>query len=170
MTDINQVLLLGRLGRDPEHKATSNNPVANMSLVTARKWKDRDGNWQEKPTWHRIVAWGYLADQARDRLHKGDLVLVQGELETREWTDREGAKRTTTEVNARMLQLVTSPGGEGQRSGGYGGGGGGYGQGGGQSGGYGGGYGGGQQGGVYSPPSGQPTGGAAVPDDDDIPF
>lgn len=164
MADINRVTLLGRVGKDPEIKDLGSSQVANFSVATGSRWKDRDGNWQEKTQWHRVVAWRWLADRVREHLTRGCLVYVEGELETREWADRDGNKRYMTEVNAKAVHPIGAAPEAQQGGGGYGGGGG---Q---RSGSYGqsGGYGGGQQGGGYSPPASQPRPGA--PTDDDLPF
>jgi len=180
----NKVFLIGNLGRDPEVRSTpSGQPVANFSIATSRRWKDRDGNRQEQTEWHHIVCWGRQAEIAGQYLTKGKQIFVEGRLQTRSWDDRNsGEKRYRTEVICDNFQMLGgAPSGGGGGGGGYGGGGGGYGGGGG------GGYGGGGQGGGGGY-GGEPGGGAGQggqggggdygpgpdyggePDDDDIPF
>lgn len=108
MGSLNRVQLIGRLGRDPEVRNTASSVVANFSLATSERFKDRDGNQQEKTEWHKVVAWGKLAELARDYLTSGREVYVEGSIESREWTDKEGAKRTTVEIKARELVFLGS--------------------------------------------------------------
>jgi single-strand DNA-binding protein len=100
MAGVNKVILLGRLGRDPEIKYTQSNiPVANFSLATSESWKDKTtGEWQETTEWHRVVAWRGQAERAEQKLKKGSQVYIEGHLETRKWTDKDGKERSTTEV------------------------------------------------------------------------
>ena len=163
MGSLNKVLLLGRLGKDPEFKDVGNG-LCSFTLATSERFKDRDGNQQEKTEWHRVTCWGRTAELARDYLRKGSEVFVEGANETREWTDRDGNKRWTTEVKVFRLQFVGGRDQGGQGGGQRGGGGGGYG-GGGQGGGTG--QGGGQQGEGYGQGQGQP---APATTPDDIPF
>ena len=101
----NKVILVGRLGQDPELKYTpSGAAVANLSVATNRVWKDKDGNQQKKTDWHRVVAWRQAAEFAGNYLKKGNLVYVEGRLETRSWTDQNDVTRYTTEVIAEALQ------------------------------------------------------------------
>ena len=97
---LNKVLLIGNLGGDPEVRNTANGQaVANFSLATNRKWKDRGGNRQEQTEWHSIVAWGKQAEIAGQYLAKGSRVFVEGRLQTRSWEDKHtGAKRYKTEI------------------------------------------------------------------------
>lgn len=95
---VNKVILVGNLGRDPEIRSTpSGQNVANFSVATTRRWKDRDGNRQEKTEWHNIVAWGKQAEIAGQYLTKGKQVFVEGRLETRSW-EKDGQKHYRTEV------------------------------------------------------------------------
>ncbi|MEC9465728.1 MAG: single-stranded DNA-binding protein [Myxococcota bacterium] len=159
MAGVNKVILMGRLGADPEVRYTPNGQaVAQFSLATSRQWKDNTGQRQEKTEWHRIVAWGKTAELCGEYLSKGRQVYLEGRIEYRTWDDKEGNKRYTTEVIAREVQFIggrndAGGGGDfggGGGGGGYGGGGGGgYGGGGSGGGGYGGGGGGG---GDYGPP------------------
>ena len=102
MSGVNKVFIVGNIGRDPEIKYTQNNvPVANFSVATSESWKDKNtGEWQEKTEWHRIVAWRHLAERVEKYFRKGKQVYVEGKLETRKWTDKDGNDRYTTEIVA----------------------------------------------------------------------
>ena len=107
----NKVVLIGRLGSDPEVKHTqSGTPVATFNLATSETWK-KDGNKQEKTEWHRIVAWERLGEVCGEYLTKGKLILIEGKLQTRSWEDKEGNKRQVTEVVARDMKMLDSKGG-----------------------------------------------------------
>ncbi len=177
---INKVILVGNLGRDPEIRSTASGmPVANLSIATNRRWKDRDGNNQEKTEWHRVVVFGRQAEVAGQYLSRGRQIYVEGRLQTNSWEDRQtGETKYRTEVVCEVFKMLGQRGGGGGGGGYDGGGGGGYGGGGG---GYGGGGGGGQQGGGQQgggqqgggqQGGGQPAGGdmGPEPEDDDIPF
>lgn len=98
---LNKVLLIGRLGRDPEMRYTaSGQPVANFSIATDETYTSKDGQKVEKTEWHRIVVWGKQAEFCGNYLAKGRLVYIEGKLETRKWQDKEGMERTTTEIRA----------------------------------------------------------------------
>lgn len=110
MASVNKVILLGNLGRDPEVRFTQGGtPVANFTMATTDRWSDPSGEKKEKTEWHRIVVWGKQAEIAGEYLKKGRPVFVEGSLQTREWTDREGNKRYTTEARAQRLQLLGRP-------------------------------------------------------------
>ena len=115
---LNKVMLIGRLGRDPELKSTaSGSSVANFSIATDESWKDKEGNRQEKTEWHRIVAWTKLADICGQYLTKGKLVYIEGALQTRSWEDKEGNTRYVTEIKAfRMSMLGSKADGEGTQA------------------------------------------------------
>jgi len=104
---VNKVILVGRLGRDPEVRFTSSGqPVANFSLATDETYKDRAGERQKRTEWHKIVIWGKQAEIAQKYLHKGSLIFLEGRIQTREYTDRDQNKRTSFEIvcsNFRML-------------------------------------------------------------------
>jgi single-strand DNA-binding protein len=126
---VNKVILVGRLGRDPETKYTpSGQAVSNFSLATDETYKDKNGERQKKTEWHRLVVWAKQAEIAQQYLKKGSLIFVEGRLQTREWQDKENQKRSTTEIvvtNFRMLGGRADGGAGAQRSaggGGYGGG------------------------------------------------
>jgi single-strand DNA-binding protein len=106
-SSLNKALLIGHLGRDPEIRYTADgSPVANFSLATNEFWVDKNGTRQERTEWHNIVAWSKLADIAKRYLTKGRQVYVEGRIRTREWDDREGHKRRTTEIIASTLVLL----------------------------------------------------------------
>lgn len=111
MASLNKVMLIGNLGRDPEIRYTPDgSPVANFSLATTDYWTDKGGTRQERTEWHNIVAWSRLADLSKRFLTKGRQVYVEGRLRTREWTDRDGNKRRTTEIIASQMVLLGSRG------------------------------------------------------------
>ena len=119
MASVNKVILLGNLGRDPEVRFTQGGtPVANFTMATTDRWSDPSGEKKEKTEWHRIVVWGKQAEIAGEYLRKGRPVFVEGSLQTREWTDRDGNKRYTTEVRAQRLQLLGRPDDRGAAGGG----------------------------------------------------
>lgn len=96
---VNKVILVGRLGRDPEIRYTSSGqPVANFSIATDESYKDRNGERQKRTEWHRLVVWGKQAEVVQKFLKKGAQAYFEGRLQTREWQDKEGQKKTTTEV------------------------------------------------------------------------
>ena len=120
---INKVILVGNLGSDPELRYTgSGTAVCNFSLATSESYKDRDGNQVENTEWHRIVAWARLAEICGEYLKKGRQVYIEGQLQTRQWEDKDGNTKYTTEIKAREMQML---GGRDDNSGGgnYGGGG-----------------------------------------------
>jgi len=118
MASVNKVILVGNLGRDPELRYTQGgSAVANFTLATNERWRDKDGNNQERTEWHRIVVWGRSAENCAQYLQKGSPVFVEGRLQTRDWEDKEGNKRSTTEINAMSVQFL---GGRGSGGGGGG--------------------------------------------------
>ncbi len=157
MAGVNKAILVGNLGRDPELRQTPNGQsVVNFTLATSENWTDKSGERQERTEWHRIVVWGRTAEMCNQYLSKGRTVYVEGRIQTREWEDKDGNKRYTTEINAQTVQFI----GPRQDGGGGGGGGGGSYSGGGGGGGDAG-YSGGGGGGGNDP---------GPPMDDDIPF
>ncbi len=156
---INKVILVGNLGRDPEVRSTpSGQPVANFTLATSRRWRDKGGQKQEQTEWHQIVVWGKQAEIAGQYLTKGMQIYLEGRLQTRSWDDRQtGEKRYRTEVICENFQMLGSQRGgefEGDRSGASPGG-----------------YGGGQSSGPSYDEGGYGGGGyGGEPEDDDIPF
>ncbi len=107
MGTVNRVILVGNLGRDAELRRTgAGTAVANFSLATTEVFKDRDGNKKEETEWHRVSLMGKQAESVADYLLKGKQVYVEGRLRTREWEDKEGQKRKTTEIIANRLVLL----------------------------------------------------------------
>ena len=107
MASVNKVILVGNLGRDPEMRyMPSGDAVANFSVATTDSWKDKNGQKQERTEWHRISMFGKLAEIAGEYLKKGSSVYVEGRLQTREWTDKEGVARKTTEIVADRMQML----------------------------------------------------------------
>jgi len=108
---VNKAILVGRLGRDPETRYTGGGQaVANFSVATDHSYKDRNGERQKKTEWHKIVAWGKLAEIVQQYLKKGSLVYIEGRIETREWQDKEGQKRYSTEIIASEMKMLGSKG------------------------------------------------------------
>lgn len=106
---LNKVMLICRLGTDPEKRVTKGgSSVVSFSAATTEKYKDQQGNKQERAEWHRVVLWNRLADLAEQYLSKGKQVYVEGSLRTNEWTDKDGNKRYTTEVIGQTLQFLES--------------------------------------------------------------
>ena len=123
MGSVNKVTLIGNLGGNPEVRYTqAGQPVASFNIATTENWNDKQGQRQEKTEWHRMVAWGKLAELCGQYLGKGRQVYVEGRLQTREWNDREGHKRYTTEVVASQVVFLGSRGEGGSSGGGNGGG------------------------------------------------
>ena len=105
----NKVILVGRLGRDPETRFTgSGQAVCNFSIATDESYKDKSGERQKRTEWHKIVVWGKQAEIAQQYLKKGSLIFVEGRIQSREWEDKEGQKKTALEIvasNFRMLDV-----------------------------------------------------------------
>src|SRR4051794_25665838 len=115
---INKVILIGRLGNDPEVRYTPNGgAVANFNLATNESWTDKSGQKQERTEWHRIVVWGKLGELCGQYLAKGRQCFVEGRLQTREWTDKENHKNYTTEVVASNVVFLGSRDGAGANAG-----------------------------------------------------
>ena len=107
---LNKVLIIGNLGNDPEIKYTqSGSPVANLSIATSERWKDKNsGEQKEQVEWHRVVLFSRLAEIAEQYLKKGSKVFIEGKLQTRDWEDSEGKTRYTTEIIAREMSMLDS--------------------------------------------------------------
>ena len=104
---VNKVILVGRLGQNPEVRYTPGGAaVANFSVATNEQWNDKAGQKQERTEWHRIVVWGKLAELCNQYLQKGRQVYLEGRLQTREWQDKENQKRSTTEIHAQTVQFL----------------------------------------------------------------
>ena len=159
---LNKVMLIGNLGQDPELRSTAGGQsVCTLRVATTERIKDKEGNWVEKTEWHSVVVWGRQADTVNQYCRKGKQLYIEGRIQTRKWTDKEGKDRYNTEVVADTVRFLGGGGG--------GGGGAGEGRGGGRS----------QGGGGAGPPGGGGGGGGggAPPEesppyvpDDDIPF
>ncbi|HFC46692.1 MAG TPA: single-stranded DNA-binding protein [Dissulfuribacter thermophilus] len=107
---VNKVILVGRLGADPEIRYTqAGTAVANFRIATNNRVK-RGEEWVDEPEWHRIVAWDRLAETCSQYLKKGMLVYIEGQLRTRSWEDQDGNRRWTTEIHARDMQMLESKG------------------------------------------------------------
>ncbi len=107
MRGINKVIVIGNLGRDPDVNYTkAGKTVANVSVAVNEQWKDRDGVKQERVEWIRCVIWGAMADIAKQYLRKGDAVYFEGKLQTRQWEDKSGNKRYTTEVQVFEMRML----------------------------------------------------------------
>jgi len=122
MSGVNKVILVGRLGADPEVKTVAGgNTVTRLSLATSENWTDREGQKQERTEWHRIVVWGKLAELCGKYLAKGRQAYVEGRLQTRSWEDSQGQKKYTTEIVASTVQFLgsTSSNASVDQSGGY---------------------------------------------------
>jgi len=159
MASVNKVILIGNLGRDPETRyTTGGDAVTNLRIATTETWKDKSGEKQEKTEWHTVVLFGRQAEVAAEYLKKGRPVYIEGRLQTRKYTDKEGVEKYSTEIVADRMQLL------GGRDGGGG-------SGGDVEFGSGGGTGGGS---APAKGGGAPKGGGAKPKtddfDDDIPF
>ncbi len=164
MASVNKVIIVGNLGRDPEMRTfPSGDQVANVTIATTDKWKDKQsGEMREATEWHRVVFNGRLAEIAGQYLRKGSQVYVEGSLRTRKWTDQSGVEKYSTEIRADQMQMLGSRQGMGAQGGGGGQPGGGYDDGG---------YSGGDQGGGYdqappprraAPPAARPMGAPAA--------
>jgi single-strand DNA-binding protein len=173
MAGVNKVILVGNLGDDPESRSMSTGgEVVNLRVATSESWKDRDGNRQERTEWHRVVIFNEnLGRVAKQFLKKGSKVYLEGQLQTRKWTDNSGQDKYSTEVvlqrfRGELVLLDSRGGGGGGGGGGYGGGD--YGDSFGGGGGGGGGY--GASGGGGSRPQSRPAPAFDSDLDDDVPF
>ncbi|MCX7822532.1 MAG: single-stranded DNA-binding protein [Syntrophobacterales bacterium] len=106
---INKVILVGRLGADPDLRfAPNGTAVARFNIATTERVPLSEGNWEDRTEWHRIVVFGKLAEACRNYLAKGSLIYVEGRLRTQQWTDSQGVKRSTTEIVAKDIQFLDS--------------------------------------------------------------
>jgi len=111
---VNKVILVGNLGKNPEMRYTQGGAaVANMTLATTERYTDKSGQKQEQTEWHRVVAFGKLAEICGQYLTKGRQIYIEGRIQTRQWQDQQGQKRYTTEIVANNMQML---GGRGERS------------------------------------------------------
>jgi single-strand DNA-binding protein len=112
MGSVNKVILVGNLGKDAELRYTPGGAaVATLNLATTEVWNDKQGQRQEKTEWHRIVLWGKQAESLQEYLVKGKQIYVEGRLQTRQWDDKDGNKRYTTEIKADRITLLGGGGG-----------------------------------------------------------
>jgi single-strand DNA-binding protein len=112
---VNKVILLGNVGKDPDIKVLpSGQPVANFGLATSERYKDQQGNWQDRTEWHNLTAYGKLAEIIRDYVKKGNKIYAEGRLTTRSWDDKESGKKVyRTEVVVADISLLSGRGEEG---------------------------------------------------------
>jgi single-strand DNA-binding protein len=109
---VNKVILIGNLGSDPELRSTpGGSSVSTFTLATNESWNDKEGTRQERTEWHRIVAWGKLAEICSQYLRKGKQVYIEGRLTTRSWEDKQGNQRKTTEIVAQTMMMLGGRGG-----------------------------------------------------------
>jgi single-strand DNA-binding protein len=119
MGSVNKVILVGNLGRDAELRYTPGGAaVSTLNLATTEVWNDKGGQRQEKTEWHRIVLWGKQAESLQEYLTKGKQIYVEGRLQTRQWDDKDGNKKYTTEIKADRITLLGGGGGGGRSAGG----------------------------------------------------
>ncbi|HEX8693757.1 MAG TPA: single-stranded DNA-binding protein [Longimicrobium sp.] len=119
---LNKAILIGNLGSDPEIRTIpSGARVAQFSLATSRRWTDKNGQQQEKTEWHRIVVWDRLVDVVEKWVHKGDRLYVEGEIEYRQYQDKDGVTKYMTEIRAREIMMLSGrgEGGDADRGGGF---------------------------------------------------
>ncbi len=110
---LNKVMLIGRLGGEPESRQAGSTTVVNFTVATSEKFKNQQGELQERTEWHRIIAWGRLGEICKEYLHKGSQVYVEGKLQTRTW-EKEGVKQYTTEIVISEMQMLDGkPSGQG---------------------------------------------------------
>ena len=104
---MNKSMVIGNLGSDPQLRYTQNQtPVATFSVASTERWKDADGKKQEHTEWHRVVAWGKLAEICGEHLATGSKVFIEGKLRTRKWQDQDGVTHYTTEIHAKELEML----------------------------------------------------------------
>ncbi len=104
---LNKVMLIGNVGKDPEIRHLENDSVvANFTLATTERYRDKNGNWQEQTEWHNIVCWRLLAERAEKYVKKGSQVFVEGKIRSREWVDQTEQKRSVIEIVAESFQLL----------------------------------------------------------------
>jgi single-strand DNA-binding protein len=121
MGSVNKVILVGNLGRDAELRYTPGGAaVATINMATTEVWNDKAGQKQEKTEWHRVILWGKSAESLNEYLTKGKQIYVEGRLQTRQWDDKDGNKRYTTEIRGDRIVLLGGGSGGGGRSGGGG--------------------------------------------------
>ena len=113
MAGVNKVILLGRLGADPEMRySTNGTAIANFRIATSERWKNADGEKEERTEWHRIVAFGKLGEICGEYLAKGKQVYIEGKLQTQTWEDKDKNQKTTTQIIATTMQMLGAAGGK----------------------------------------------------------
>jgi single-strand DNA-binding protein len=113
MASVNKVVLLGNLGRDPETRfTTGGDAVTNLNIATSEQWKDKSGEKQEKTEWHRVVLFGRTAEVAAEYCKKGKQVYIEGRLQTRKYTDKDGVEKYATEIVGDRMQLLGNSSGD----------------------------------------------------------
>jgi single-strand DNA-binding protein len=118
MASLNKVMLIGNLGKDPEVRYTAaGTAVASFSVATSEKYKNKNGEWEEKTEWHNVTLWARLAEIAGEYLAKGKTVYIEGRLQTRKWQDKDGRDRYTTEIVGEKMQMLSGKGDGGGRQG-----------------------------------------------------
>ncbi len=109
MSSLNKAMIIGNLGADPEMRYTNNNTaVATLNIATNERYRDSNGELQERTEWHRVVAWSRLAETCQKYLRKGSKVYIEGPIQTRSWEDKDGQKRYTTEIKALQMTMLDS--------------------------------------------------------------
>lgn len=106
MAALNRVMLIGLVGGEPEAREVNGAKVVTFSVATTEYFKDRNGEGKEQTEWHKVVAWRHTADYAERVIHKGSQIYVEGKLHTRKWTDRNGAEKYSTEINADDIKVL----------------------------------------------------------------
>jgi len=105
--NVNKVILIGNLGGDPELRYTSSNmPVVNFTVATNESWVNKEGTREERTEWHRVIAWGRLAEICNEKLRKGSQVYIEGRIQTRSWEDQTGQKRFVTEIVTNEMVIL----------------------------------------------------------------
>ena len=111
--NVNKVILIGNLGGDPELRHTSSNmPVVNFTVATNESWVNKEGTREERTEWHRVIAWGRLAEICNEKLRKGSQVYIEGRIQTRSWEDQTGQKRYVTEIVTNEMVILGGRAGE----------------------------------------------------------
>lgn len=111
MSSLNKVILVGRLGADPEVKQVNDTTVARLSVATTEYWTDKSGQKQTRTEWHRVVVWGRQADNCGKYLKKGAMATIEGKIQTRSWEDPQGGKRYATEIKADSVGFLSGTNG-----------------------------------------------------------
>lgn len=115
MSTVNKAFLIGYVGADPEVRTTKNDKkVANFSVATTESWQDNEGEWQDKTTWHNVVAWAGWAEWAEKNIKKGSYVRVEGPIQKQSYEDKEGVERTQTSIKALNLKQMGKKAGSGE--------------------------------------------------------